>query len=45
MIGNPPYVRLEEIPEETALLYRDAYPMMCGRADLYVAFLRRRCAS
>lgn len=38
MIGNPPYVRLEEIPEETALLYRDAYPTMCGRADLYVAF-------
>jgi hypothetical protein len=38
VIGNPPYVRLEEIPEETALLYRDAYLTMCGRADLYVAF-------
>jgi adenine-specific DNA-methyltransferase len=38
VIGNPPYVRLENIPEETALLYRDAYPTMCGRADLYVAF-------
>jgi hypothetical protein len=38
VIGNPPYVRLEEIPEETALLYRDAYPTMRGRADLYVAF-------
>jgi hypothetical protein len=38
VIGNPPYVRLEEIPEETALLYREAYPTMCGRADLYVAF-------
>jgi hypothetical protein len=38
VIGNPPYVRLEEIPEETALLYRDAYPTMYGRADLYVAF-------
>jgi hypothetical protein len=38
VIGNPPYVRLEEIPEETALLYRGAYPTMYGRADLYVAF-------
>jgi adenine-specific DNA-methyltransferase len=38
VIGNPPYVRLEEIPEETAQLYRGAYPTMRGRADLYVAF-------
>lgn len=38
VIGNPPYVRLEEIPEETAAQYRDAYPTMRGRADLYVAF-------
>ena len=38
VIGNPPYVRLEEIPEETALLYREAYLTMRGRADLYVAF-------
>jgi hypothetical protein len=38
VIGNPPYVRLEDIPEETASLYRAAYPTMRGRADLYVAF-------
>jgi len=38
VIGNPPYVRLEDIPEETALFYRDSYPTMVGRADLYVAF-------
>ena len=38
VIGNPPYVRLEDIPEETALFYREAYPAMRGRADLYVAF-------
>jgi hypothetical protein len=38
VIGNPPYVRLEEIPEETVALYRHAYPTMRGRADLYVAF-------
>lgn len=38
VIGNPPYVRLEEIPEETCRFYREAYPTMRGRADLYVAF-------
>ena len=38
IIGNPPYVRLEDIPEEMALVYRNAYPTMRGRADLYVAF-------
>lgn len=38
VIGNPPYVRLEHIPEETADRYRDAFPTMRGRADLYVAF-------
>ena len=38
VIGNPPYVRLEDIPDEIATYYRDAYPTMRGRADLYVAF-------
>lgn len=38
VIGNPPYVRLEDIPEETAAYYRNSYLTMVGRADLYVAF-------
>ncbi|MBV9035446.1 MAG: Eco57I restriction-modification methylase domain-containing protein [Acidobacteriaceae bacterium] len=38
VIGNPPYVRLESIPEEMAALYRKSYSTMRGRADLYVAF-------
>lgn len=38
VIGNPPYVRLEDIPEEAAQLYRNAYPTMRGRADLYIGF-------
>ena len=38
VLGNPPYVRLEEIPEGTSRLYRSMYPTMRGRADLYVAF-------
>ncbi len=38
IIGNPPYVRLEEIDPETVSTYRRLYPTMVGRADLYVAF-------
>jgi adenine-specific DNA-methyltransferase len=38
VVGNPPYVRLEDIPEQTAGGYRSAYPTMRGRADLYIAF-------
>jgi adenine-specific DNA-methyltransferase len=38
VVGNPPYVRLEDIPDEIASYYRDAYPTMRGRSDLYVAF-------
>ncbi len=38
VIGNPPYIRLEDIPEDAAALYRNAYRTMRGRADLYVAF-------
>lgn len=38
VIGNPAYVRLEDIPEEVAGSYRDSYPTMTGRADLYIAF-------
>jgi adenine-specific DNA-methyltransferase len=37
-IGNPPYIRLEDIPSETAAQYREIYATMRGRADLYVAF-------
>ena len=38
VIGNPPYIRLEDIPLETAGLYRAAYPTMRGRADVYIGF-------
>ncbi len=38
VIGNPPYVRLEDMPVEVAGLYRETYPTMRGRADLYVGF-------
>lgn len=38
VIGNPPYIRLEEIPEKKAAMYRNSYSAMRGRADIYVAF-------
>ena len=38
VIGNPPYIRLEEIPEEKAAFYRSGFSAMRGRADVYVAF-------
>lgn len=38
VIGNPPYVRLEEIDAAAAATYRARYRTMIGRADLYIAF-------
>lgn len=37
VVGNPPYIRLEDL-ENGGELYRAAYPTMVGRADIYVAF-------
>ncbi len=38
VVGNPPYIRLEEIPAAKATLYRKAFKTMRGRADIYIAF-------
>lgn len=38
VVGNPPYIRLEDVPADLAGYYRSAYATMKGRADLYVAF-------
>ncbi len=38
VVGNPPYVRLEDMDPEVVDLYRSTYPTMRGRADLYVGF-------
>ena len=39
VVGNPPYVRLEDVPAVRMAAYRAAWPTMKGRADLYVGFL------
>ncbi|SES88734.1 Eco57I restriction-modification methylase domain-containing protein [Hymenobacter actinosclerus] len=38
VLGNPPYVRVESIPEAQNARYRHLFPTMRGRADLYVGF-------
>lgn len=38
VLGNPPYLRLEDVPPERMAAYRAACPTMTGRADVYVGF-------
>ncbi|TDQ55459.1 hypothetical protein EV190_101786 [Actinorugispora endophytica] len=38
MVGNPPDIRLEDIPDDRMAVYRHACPTMGGRADIYVGF-------
>jgi hypothetical protein len=39
VVGNPPYVRLEDVPDERRVAYRRACVTMGGRADLFVGFI------
>jgi hypothetical protein len=41
VVGNPPYIRLENIPRLTMDAYRRICPTMRGRADIYVGFIER----
>ncbi|MDE0700522.1 MAG: N-6 DNA methylase [Acidimicrobiaceae bacterium] len=41
VVGNPPYVRLEDIPGEVSEAYRSECSTMRGRADLYVGFFEK----
>jgi hypothetical protein len=41
VVGNPPYIRLENIPRRTMDAYRRICPTMRGRADIYVGFFER----
>lgn len=41
VIGNPPYVRLENVSRRTMDAYREVCPTMRGRADVYVGFIDR----
>lgn len=41
VVGNPPYIRLENISRRTMDAYRRICPTMRGRADIYVGFFER----
>lgn len=41
VVGNPPYVRQELIPDVLLSAYRDRYITIYDRADLYVPFIER----
>jgi hypothetical protein len=45
VVGNPPYVRLEDVPEARMRAYRAACPTMTGRSDLYIGFYERALRS
>ncbi|MFI5522647.1 Eco57I restriction-modification methylase domain-containing protein [Streptomyces platensis] len=38
VVGNPPYIRLEEVPDDRMAAYRSACSTMGGRADIYIGF-------
>ncbi|WP_083678071.1 Eco57I restriction-modification methylase domain-containing protein [Paenibacillus sp. FSL R7-0337] len=39
IVGNPPYIRIENIEEKVAKKYRTTYKTLFDRADIYVAFI------
>jgi hypothetical protein len=41
VVGNPPYVRLEDVDAHTMKRYREVCSTMRGRSDLYVGFFER----
>lgn len=41
VVGNPPYVRQEQIPDALMAEYRIRYDTIYDRADLYVPFIER----
>ena len=41
VVGNPPYVRLEDVSAEVSAAYRSECSTMRGRADIYVGFFEK----
>lgn len=41
VVGNPPYIRQELIPDALMTEYRARYPTIYDRADIYVPFIER----
>ncbi|GII93210.1 type II DNA modification methyltransferase [Sinosporangium siamense] len=45
VVGNPPYIRLEDVPEVRMAAYRRSCNTMGGRADIYVGFYEKGLVS
>lgn len=41
VVGNPPYIRIEQLSPEIQSEYRRRYVTLFDRADLYIAFIER----
>ncbi|MET6760402.1 Eco57I restriction-modification methylase domain-containing protein [Pseudoalteromonas sp. NCIMB_1079] len=41
VIGNPPYIRIENIPVDLLKAYRKTFSTMKERADIYIAFFEK----
>ena len=41
VVGNPPYIRQELIPDRLIAEYRSRYETIYDRADLYIPFIER----
>jgi hypothetical protein len=41
VIGNPPYIRYDDLSDDLAARYRSTWPTMRGRGDIYVGFIER----
>lgn len=39
VVGNPPYVRIEDVDSGDLAEYRRRWPTMIGRADIYIGFI------
>jgi adenine-specific DNA-methyltransferase len=39
VVGNPPYIRYDDLPNGALEAYRRLYPAMIGRCDIYVGFI------
>jgi adenine-specific DNA-methyltransferase len=39
VVGNPPYIRYDDVPGDALAGYRRLYPTMVGRGDIYVGFI------
>lgn len=41
VVGNPPYIRIENLASDLLAAYREACPAMGGRADVFIGFYDR----